>query len=209
MVHERNLEHRNFFCANKTRWCAHVLNKEILHLPLFLKLSVLIINLSLHCRLWNRHDLGCVARYIFIPLDVALAIKFQSSVAPTSDAWTTSFPKCAPFRLLWMCPWMSHHCRASVECMKLGQWDTIIYLIHTNMRCSHNNSMDAAGAAKIAAFYVLANTDFPLTITEVSRPLMRLQPGPDAGRRAGAGWVAPSEVHSPRWHRQQNIGVGH
>ncbi len=51
----------------------------------------------------------------------------------------------------------------------------------------YNNSMDAAGAAQIAALYVLANTDVPLTITEASSPLMRLQPGPDAGRRAGAG----------------------
>ena len=37
--------HRNFLCAIKTRRGVPVLNKEILRLPLFLKLSVLITNL--------------------------------------------------------------------------------------------------------------------------------------------------------------------
>jgi len=46
---------RNFFSANNTCRVAPVINKEILHSPLFLKLSVLINDLSFHCRLWKRH----------------------------------------------------------------------------------------------------------------------------------------------------------
>ena len=63
----------------------------------------------------------------------------------------------------------------------------------------YNNSMDAAGTAKIAALYRLANRDVLLTIS-----LRRVDPwwGSSLATTIGpeAGWVAPSEVHSPRWH---------
>ena len=74
--------------------------------------------------------------------------------------------------------------------------------------------MDAAGAAKLGALYVLAITDVPLTTSSWRvdpwwGSSLALTISADTGQRAGAGWVAPSEVRSPRWRRQRNICVGH
>ena len=55
---------------------------------------------------------------------------------------------------------------------QVGQWDTIIYLLYINHGMQpwrpiifYNNSMDAAGTAKLTALYVLANINVKLTIS--------------------------------------------
>ena len=67
----------------------------------------------------------------------------------------------------------------------------------------YNNSMDAAGTAKLAALYVLANINVKLTISPRWvdpwwGSSLASTTGPDTRRRAESGWVAPSGVHSPR-----------
>ena len=93
------------------------------------------------------------------------------------------------------------------------EWDTFIYLFITNHGMQpwmhyllaiifYNNSMDATGAAKPAALYILANTDVQLT-----SPPRRVDP--QWGSSLGAIQTGENDLfflHLPR-HRFKNICI--